>query len=334
MPHPLGAPAAQELVPSRDGPAPDPAPPPAPGTMSGPAPDNPRGLAVMLAGFFVFAAVDTIAKFLTAELHPLQIVWTRQLGLVAIALVLILRQGRGVLASRRPGLQVVRGVLAASSAALFIFGVRHVPLADAVAVSFVAPFVVTVLGALVLREPVGVHRWAAIAIGFVATLIVIRPGFGTFHPAMLLVVVASVLFASRQVLSRVITARDSTATTVVYTAFVGSAVLTLAQPFIWTTPGSVRTLALMAAIAALAGLGEYLIVRALEIAQAVVVAPAQYSLILWSSIYGYLVFGQFPDGWTWFGTAIIVATGLYTMQRERRRKRRPGTVDVAPLSDI
>lgn len=298
------------------------------------APDNARGLAFMLAGFFIFAAVDTLAKVLTAEFHPLQVVWSRQLGLFAIALVLLARRGRGVLATRRPGLQIARGALAASSAALFIFGVRHVPLADAVAVSFVAPFVVTVLGALVLREPVGIHRWAAIGIGFAATLVVIRPGFDSFHPAMLLVVLASVLFATRQVLSRVITAEDSTATTVVYTALAGSALLTLAQPFVWTPPSSVRALVLLAAIAALAGLGEYLFVRALEIAQAVVVAPTQYTLIIWSTLYGYLVFGQYPDRWTALGTAIIVATGLYTMNRERRRKRRPGTVDVAPLSDI
>lgn len=298
------------------------------------APDNARGLLLMLAGFSVFAAVDTLAKFLTAELHPLQVVWSRQLGLLAIALVLLARGGRRVFASRHPGLQVVRGLLAASSATLFIFGVARVPLADAVAVSFVAPFVVTVLGALVLREPVGLHRWSAVVVGFLATLIVIRPGFGAFHPAMLLVVLAATLFAARQVLSRFISADDGTATTVVYTALVGSALLTLAQPFVWTTPGSLRTLALLVAIAALAGLGEYLVVRALEVGQAVVVAPTQYTLILWSTMYGYLVFGQFPDGWTWLGTAIIIATGLYTMRRERRRRRRPGTVDVAPLSDI
>ena len=316
MSQPSGAPATQGPSTSADG----------------RAPDNARGLLLMLAGFFTFGAVDTIAKFLTAELHPMQIVWSRQLGLLAIALVLIVRHGRGVFASRRPGLQAARGVLAAGSAALFIFGVRHVPLADAVAVSFIAPFVVTVLGALVLREPVGPHRWAAIAVGFVATLIVIRPGFGSFHPAILFVVLASVLFATRQVLSRVITAQDSTATTVVYTAFVGSAVLTLALPFVWVTPGSPRTLVLLFAIAALAGLGEYLFIRALEIAQAVVVAPAQYTLILWSTLYGFLVFGQFPDGWTWIGTAIIVASGLYTMARERRRNRRLGA--IAPPGEI
>ena len=298
------------------------------------APDNARGILLMLGGFFVFAAVDTIAKFLTAEMHPLQVVWTRQLGLLAIALVLIARGGAGVLRSGRPGMQILRGLLAIGSASLFIYGVRHAPLADAVAVTFVAPFVVTLLGALLLREPVGIHRWSAVAIGFLGTLIVIRPGLGVIHPAMVLVVFAASLFAARQVLSRVIAGVDSTATTIAYTALVGTVLLTLVLPFVWTAPASPRTLVLMVAIAALAGLGEYLVIRALEIAQAVVVAPMHYSLILWSTMYGYLVFGQFPDGWTWVGTAIIVATGLYTLRRERLARRRPAPVEVAPPADI
>lgn len=290
------------------------------------APDNARGLVLMLTGFFVFAAVDTIAKFLTTELHPLQVVRTRQLGLLAIALVLVARSGLRVLSTRRPALQIARGALAVGSAASFIFAVSRVPLADAIAVSFVAPFVVTVLGALVLREPVGIHRWTAVVIGLLATLIVIRPGLGVIHPAMFLVVLAATLFAFRQVLSRVIMAHDSTATTVAYTALTGSALLTLALPFICTMPTSPRTYVLLVAVAGLAGLGEYLLIRALEIAQAVVVAPMQYTLIIWSTMYGYLVFGQFPDGWTWVGTAIIIATGLHTMNRERRAKRRPVVV--------
>lgn len=278
----------------------------------------------MLLGFFMFGAVDTIAKFLTTELHPIQVVWTRQLGLLAMALVLLVRRGPAILRSHRFGLQILRGALAAGSAATFIFAVSHVPLADAVAVSFVAPFVVTMLGALILREPVGYHRWAAVTVGFLATLIVIRPGLGVVHPAMFLVVLAATLFATRQVVSRVIAAHDSTTTTIAYTALVGSAVLTLPLPFVWQTPASGRTLLLMLAIAVLAGLGEFLIIKALELAQAVVVAPMQYTLIVWSTMYGYLVFGQFPDGWTWIGTAIIVATGLYTIHRERvvaRRRR-------------
>lgn len=284
--------------------------------------DNSRGLILMFLGFFVFAAVDTIAKFLTTELPTLQVVWTRQLGLLAVALYLLATRGAAVLRCHRPALQVLRGGLAAASAATFIFAMSFVPLADAVAVSFVAPFVVTVLGALILREPVGAHRWIAVTVGFLATLLVIRPGMGVVHPAMLLVVLAACFFAGRQVVSRVLAAHDETATTIAYTALVGSLLLTLPLPFVWRTPEALHTVVLMLAIAPLAGLGEYLMIKALEHAQAVVVAPMHYTLIVWSTMYGFLVFGQFPDRWTWLGTGLIIASGLYTIHRERLAQRR------------
>ncbi|WP_312846790.1 DMT family transporter [Stappia sediminis] len=272
---------------------------------------------LMAGGMFLFSAVDTQAKFLTETLHPLQIVWVRQLGLLLGVIVLLAVRGLPVLKTKNPVLQISRGVLAASSATLFIVAVRYVPLADAVAVSFVAPFIVTLFGALILREPVGIRRWSAVTIGFIGTLIVIRPGMGVIHPAVLLVIVAATLFAFRQILSRVLSGADRTSTTVAYTAIAGSTVLTVPLPFVWTWPQTNLEIALLCGIAVLAALAEFLVIKALEVAQAVVVAPVQYTLLLWSTMYGYLVFHHLPDFWTWVGALVIVATGLYTLHRER-----------------
>ena len=277
----------------------------------------------MAAGMFLFSAVDTQAKFLTDTLHPIQIVWSRQLGLLIGVVVLLAFRGIAILRTSRPGLQILRGGLAVSSAVLFIAGVSFVPLADAVAVTFVAPFIVTVLGALILREPVGIRRWTAVIIGFVGTLIVIRPGMGVIHPAVTLVLAAAVLFALRQVLSRVLSGTDRTMTTVAYTALVGSLLVTLPLPFVWRWPTSDLEIALLVSIAILAALAEILVIKALEVAQAVVVAPLHYTIMIWSTIYGYLVFSELPDLWTWIGAAIIVATGLYTLHRERLVARLP-----------
>ena len=159
-----------------------------------------RALVLMAAGMFLFSLADAQAKYLTQTLNPLQIVWSRQLGLTAGVIVLLAMHGLRVLHTEHPKLQILRGALAAGSATLFIVAVRYVPLADAVAVSFVAPFVVTVFGALLLREPVGIRRWAAVIVGFIGTLIVIRPGGGVVHPAAFLVVIAASLFAFRQIL--------------------------------------------------------------------------------------------------------------------------------------
>lgn len=272
-------------------------------------------------GMFFFSGGDAIAKLLTDSLHPIQIVWSRQLGLLSAVVVILVLRGRQVLVSRHMPLQITRGVLAVGSATLFIFAIAHVPLADAVAVSFVAPFLVTVMGALLLREVVGPRRWAAVCVGFVGMLIVIRPGLNVFHPAIFLVVIAATLFALRQILSRVVARGDQTVTTICYTAITSSLLLTLALPFVWETP-DISLLPLLLGVALFAAIGEVLVIKSLELAQAVVLAPVHYSLLIWGTLYGMVIFGQFPDLWTWLGAAIIMATGLYVLQRERAAAQR------------
>lgn len=278
---------------------------------------NGLGLAFMGAGFFLFSAADALAKLLTETMHPIQIVWSRQLGLVFGVVILLLVRGPSILRTKNPGLQITRGVLAVCSATLFIFAVGYVPLADAVAVTFVAPFMVTIMGALILREKVGPRRWAAVAVGFIGTMIVIRPGSGVMHPAMFLVLLAATSFALRQVLSRMLAGSDSTATTIAYTSLTASLIATVPLPFVWHWPETRIEIAWLVGMAVVAGLGELLVIKALEVAQAVVIAPLHYSMMIWGTMYGVLVFGQWPDMWTWVGATIIVATGLYILYRER-----------------
>lgn len=280
-----------------------------------------RGIGYMALGMFLFSAVDASAKFLTETLHPVQIVWVRQLGLLVGVFVLLAVRGLPVLHTGHRGMQMARGALAALSATCFIVGVKFVPLADAVAVAFVAPFLVTLMGALILREPVGLRRWIAVTIGFVGTLIVIRPGMGVIHPAVLLVLAAAFLFAVRQIISRMLAGADPVSTTVTYTALTGSVLLTIPLPFVWQWPATGLEWGVLALIAVLAGCAEFLVIKALEVAQAVVVAPLQYSLLIWGTGYGYLIFNDLPDIWTLVGASIIVATGLYTLNRERQLQK-------------
>ena len=282
-----------------------------------------RGIAYMAGGMFLFSAVDMQAKFLSDSLHPIQIVWSRQLGLFLGVLTLIALRGVSVLHTKRPILQIGRGVLAAISATFFIIAIRYVPLADAVAVSFVAPFIVTLLGALILREPVGIRRWVAVSIGFAGTLIVMRPGMGVLHPAVGLVLIAASAFACRQVLSRALSGTDAVQTTVAYTAIVCSALLTIPLPFVWQAPQMGLEVVVLVSMALMAATAEVLVIMALEAAQAVVVAPVMYSLLIWGTFYGWIVFGELPDMWTLVGALIIVATGIYTLNRERLAAKRP-----------
>ncbi len=275
------------------------------------------GLGYMFCGMFLFAATDAIAKLLTQTLPAIQIVWSRQCGLLLGILIVIAIHGFKVLHTTQPKLQIGRGVLAATSATLFIIGVSYIPLADAVALTFVAPFIVTVMGAVILKEPVGIRRWSAVTIGFIGTLIVIRPGLGVVHPAAFLVIIAATAFAFRQILSRVLAGGDKTSTTIAYTAIVSWCLLSIPLPFVWQTPTTSLEIVLLIAIAVLAACAETLVIMALGAAQAVIVAPVQYSILIWGTMYGFLIFGQLPDFWTLVGASIIVATGLYTLNRER-----------------
>ena len=268
----------------------------------------------------LFSAADMLAKLLTDAFHPVQIIWFRQLALLIGVMILLSRTGASVLRSGRPGLQIMRGVLAVCSGILFVTAVKYVPLADAVAATFVAPFFLTIMGAVVLGEKVGVRRWSAVVVGFVGALIIISPGMGAIHPAVMLVVAAAACYASRQVIGRLLADTDRTVTTVAFTAITASFVISLPLPFVWQTPTTSFQWWALLAMALLAGVGEILVIKSLEVAEAAVVAPMHYSLILWGTAYGYLVFGQLPDQWTWLGTIIIVAAGIYTLRRDRIRR--------------
>ncbi len=270
----------------------------------------------MALGFFSFSACDAIAKLLTDTFHPFQIVWLRMLGLFIGVCILVLVKGPTLLRTPKPNLQVLRGVVAVGSGTCFIIAIAYVPLADAVAVTFVAPFIVTVLGALVLKEPTGIRRWLAVFAGFVGMLVVIRPGLGLFHPAILLVVVAALFFAVRQLLSRWLSGVDPVVTTVAYTAIVAFSLTSLTLPFVWVTPSGSKMMLQILVMTILSAMGEILIIRALDIAQSVVLAPIHYTLIIWGTFYGYVIFNDLPDLWTLIGCSIIVVSGLYTSYRE------------------
>jgi len=270
----------------------------------------------MALGFFFFSCSDTFAKLLSAEFHPLQVAWMRMAGLVTGVCFLIARKGPTVFHTPKPKLQVLRGVFAAGSGAFFIYAITYVPLADAIAVSFVAPFIVTVLGAIVLKEPVGMRRWSAVIIGFIGMIIVIRPGAGVFHPAIFLVVIAASCFAIRQLVSRWLSGVDSVSTTVVYTSLVAFSIISVAQPFVWTTPDTSSAVMLIFGLGLSAAVGEVLIINALDIRESVVLAPMHYTLILWGTLFGFLFFNDLPDMWTFAGCGVIILSGLYTAYRE------------------
>lgn len=280
-----------------------------------------RAILLMLLGFFFYSTSDMLSKVLMQHMSPLQVAWVRQLGLVSGVLVLLALKGPSILRSRHPLLQFGRGLTVVAAATSFLFAVAYVPLADATAVSFFAPFMVTAMAALFLGERVGIRRWTAVLLGFAGTMIIVRPGMSAFHPAIFAVLISALAFASRQIISRLLAGADPLVTTVAYTALTASLVLTLPLPFVWESPKEASHFAMMLAIAVAASCGELSIIRALDLGEAAVLSPLQYTLMVWSTIWGLVVFAQLPDLWTWIGTAIVVASGIYSLYRETRVRR-------------
>ena len=202
-----------------------------------------------------------------------------------------------------------------------MLGLSFIPLADATAIAFVAPLFVTVMGYFILGEPVGLRRWTAVVIGFMGTLIIIRPGFSSFEFGHVFIVCAASLFAARQIISRFLSSTDNTMTTVAYTAITSAGILLAIMPFVWQPIQSLEHLGLFILFALTAGAGEILVIKALEIAHAVVVAPLQYTILIWVTMYGFLFLGVFPDGLTFLGAFVIMASGGYTLLREHQVKK-------------
>jgi drug/metabolite transporter (DMT)-like permease len=277
-----------------------------------------QGIACALAAWLLFACMDAGSKLLAEQYSIIQILWVRFMSLVVIAAWLARRQGgRDALRTRHFWLQSLRSVLLVIEIGLFIRTITVLPLADAHAILAVTPLIVTALSVPLLGEQVGIRRWSAIAVAFVGVLIILRPGLGVVHPIALLALLCSLMFGLYQILTRIVGRVDPPLTTLFYTALVGVGGLTLIVPFYWTTPDLVGW-ALFALVAALGAGGHFLLIKALQLAPASILQPFSYTILIWATLVGFLVFGNLPDLLTVVGALIVTSSGIYSFARERR----------------
>ena len=192
---------------------------------------------------------------------------------------------------------------------------------DAVAIELFAPLMVTALSVPFLGERVDARRWVAVVVGLLGALVIIRPGLGVVHWAASLPLLAAVFFALNQVGTRRLGATERPLVTPVYLTAVGLVASSAVVPFFWTWPNS-EVWALMAVMGALNVLGQFALVKAFEAAPASLLALFTYAQIVSAVVVGYVVFGDFPDRWTFAGTSIVVASGLYVAYREAVARRR------------
>lgn len=282
------------------------------------------GIACALAAWLLFAGMDGASKLLAEGYSIIQILWVRYLTLVVIAAWLAYRHGgNAAFRTRHFWLQSARSAILVTEIGLFILTITVLPLAGAHAILAVTPLIVTALSVPLLGEQVGVRRWSAIGVAFVGVLIILRPGLGVMHPMALLALLCSAMFALYQILTRIVSRADPPLTTLFYTALVGVIGLSVIGPFYWTTP-DVAGWALFALVAVLGAGGHYLLIKALQLAPASTLQPFSYTILIWATVVGFLVFGNLPDGGTVIGAVVIAASGIYTFARERRLSQARG----------
>jgi drug/metabolite transporter (DMT)-like permease len=282
-------------------------------------PDEPlKAIALAVGATVLFGTSDTISKYLSGNLPIVEFIWIRYVLFLIMATCLVRRRS---LLPRSPGLQVTRGFCVVGSSILFVYGVRQMTMAQATTISFLSPLLITILSIPLLGETIGPRRWAAVAAGMFGMLVVVRPGMGGFQPAALFAIASAFCWAVALIITRKLSSSDAPQTTVLWSAAIGTAVLTVIVPFqaVWPSP---KQLGLSLILGVFASGGQWLVILAHRIAPASMLAPFFYGQLLWVSVLGFLVFGNLPDVWTIAGAGIIVASGLYTAHRERVRRGR------------
>ncbi len=292
------------------------------------------GMALMAVAMLLVPGLDAIAKTLTATLAPAQIAWGRFLFQTLAILPVLWFSGRAIRTSR-PLLHGARGLLLAGALLLIIWAFQYLPLANAIAIFFVEPLILTLLSAAFLGERIGPRRLAAVAVGLIGALIVIRPNWAVFGWAAVLPLGAAVCFAGYLALTR--HSGDSehplamqlwagAAATLGLTVVIGLGNGTGIGPLdpVLPEPGE---WALLVGLGAFSATTHVMLAFAFRFAEAGILAPFQYLEIISATLLGLLFFGDFPDAMTWMGTALIVAAGLYVFLRERNQPTEAATPD-------
>jgi drug/metabolite transporter (DMT)-like permease len=287
------------------------------------------GLTLLATGYVIMSLTDGVAKFLTAEFAPGEIAWARYSFMATLTLpfVVAINGWRSLLPDRIVA-NLMRGVLIGLGSAMTFIALQKIPLADSVAIFFIQPFLLSILSMIFEHEKVGWRRWSAIVIGFGGALLVIQPTFAEFGPYALLQAASAACFAGFMLLNRRLRDTGPVMSLQAFSSLTGAVVLTLLlvggsvadiPTFTFVMPTAPQW-AMLAAFGGCAAIGHSLMVLAFRYATPAVIAPTAYVQIISATVFGYVVFGDFPNLKTWIGIVIIVSCGIYVFHRETRVK--------------
>lgn len=280
-------------------------------------------LATVIAGF-VLAAMDGLAKWLMQSLPTQQVVWSRYFfHTLIVGLVFSLQSGPGFIRPRRPGLQFLRAACLLGVTLSMYFSIRSISLADATAILFFAPVLVTLLAGLLLHERVGLPEWLAVGAGFIGVLFVVQPGFRQIDPAMLMALLAAVCLSFYFVLTRALKGQDSEQTTLFHTTALGALLLTCLMPIWWIEPSMLQW-AFLVLTGVMGALGHFLLVKAFHLAAAPILSPFLNAQLVAAVIYSVTFFNDSLGSGFYLGAVLIVGAGLVVWAHERLLAVRAG----------
>ena len=275
-----------------------------------------KAIIFSLLGWMFLPVMDGFAKYLSDDLPILQITWARYFFTVAFVFpIMFFFYKKQLVWSDKPRLQIFRGLILLSANICFFYAISVISLAKALTLAFIAPLIVTAFSPILLGEKVGFRRWTAVAVGFIGSLIVIRPGFLEFNLASMAALATGFFYGFYLIITRKLSTSDNPLLTLLITGMVGALLVSLIIPFYWVKP-TLNQWSLMAGIGVFACIGHLFLILSLKYADASKLAPLGYTEIIPNVIIGYYFFSELPDNWTYLGLFIIVLSGLYISRRE------------------
>jgi drug/metabolite transporter (DMT)-like permease len=278
-----------------------------------------RAILLMIAAIFCFSIMDATVKALAPNVGVLPTLWARYAGQMLLVFVLVLPRLKTVVRTKYPGFQFFRSLLLMSATACFFTGLSLIPLSDAAALMSTNPMLITLGAAIFLGEKLGVRRIGGIVAAMIGALIIIRPGTDVFSAAALFPLGAAVCYSAYALLTRRVGADEDVWTSLFYTGFVGTVLLSILVPFQWQTP-SAADVGLMVIVAIAGTTGQLALIRAFTKGEAAMLAPYSYIGLAFAAFWGVIFFSEIPDFWTVVGSLVIAAAGLYVWHRETRAK--------------
>ena len=280
-----------------------------------------KAITFNLLAWVMLPIMDGFAKYLSADLPVLQITWARYFFTVAFTFpVMFFLFRKNLVWTDKPKLQFIRGLILLTANICFFYSISVISLAKALTLAFVAPLIVTAFSPAFLGEKVGYRRWSAVIIGFIGSLVVIRPGFVEINLASIAALGTGVMYGFYLIITRKLSTSDNPLLTLLLTGLVGAIIITTVMPFVWVKP-TLNQWYMMAAIGIFACIGHLFLILSLKYADASKLAPFSYFEIITNIIIGYYFFSDFPDNWTFIGLFIIVLSGIYISRRENLARR-------------